>query len=163
MIHTDCNRKIYGLGLPGLVVNIAVLLVIGYLHQGCTSTGNAKNGDSATTSQYRPEFHFTPDSMWMNDPNGMVYLDGEYHLFYQHYPDSNVWGPMHWGHAVSKDLVHWEHLPIALYPDSLGYIFSGSAVFDVNNTSGIGSKNQPALVAIFTYHDIINYRKVCIF
>ncbi len=154
MNHTDCNRKIYGSGLPGLVLNIAVLLVIGYLYQGCTSTGNAKNGDTVTTSQYRPEFHFTPDSMWMNDPNGMVYYEGEYHLFYQYYPDSTVWGPMHWGHAVSKDLVHWEHLPIALYPDSLGYIFSGSAVADINNTSGFGSKNQPALVAIFTYHDI---------
>lgn len=89
----------------------------------------------------------------MNDPNGMFYFDGEYHLFYQHYPDSNVWGPMHWGHAVSTDLVHWQHLPIALYPDSLGYIFSGSAVVDWNNTSGLGRNNQPPLVAIFTYHN----------
>ncbi|GAB3657770.1 glycoside hydrolase family 32 protein [Echinicola sediminis] len=88
----------------------------------------------------------------MNDPNGMVYLDGEYHLFYQHYPDSNVWGPMHWGHAVSKDMLHWEHLPIALYPDSLGYIFSGSAVIDHDNTSGLGENGQPPMIAIFTYH-----------
>jgi fructan beta-fructosidase len=83
----------------------------------------------------------------------MVYSEGEYHLFYQYYPDSTVWGPMHWGHAVSTDLVHWEHMPIALYPDSLGYIFSGSAVVDVNNTSGLGKDGKAPLVAIFTYHD----------
>jgi fructan beta-fructosidase len=102
--------------------------------------------------QHRPWFHFTPDSMWMNDPNGMVYFDGEYHLFYQHYPDSTVWGPMHWGHAISKDLVHWEHMPIALYPDEHGWIFSGSAVVDHNNTSGLGNDNNPPLIAIFSYH-----------
>ncbi|MEL7425662.1 MAG: glycoside hydrolase family 32 protein [Bacteroidota bacterium] len=103
--------------------------------------------------QHRPQLHFSPDSMWMNDPNGMVFFDGEYHLFYQYYPDSTVWGPMHWGHAVSTDLMHWEHLPIALYPDSLGYIFSGSAVVDWNNTSGLGKGNSPPLIAIFTHHD----------
>lgn len=104
--------------------------------------------------QHRPQFHFSPPQQWMNDPNGMVYYDGEYHFFYQHYPDSNVWGPMHWAHAVSKDLVHWENLPIALYPDSLGYIFSGSAVVDRNNTSGFGKDGKPPLVAMFTYHDM---------
>ncbi|MCB0662253.1 MAG: glycoside hydrolase family 32 protein [Saprospiraceae bacterium] len=102
---------------------------------------------------HRPQIHFTPQANWMNDPNGMVYYDGEYHLFYQYYPDSTVWGPMHWGHAVSTDLVHWEHLPIALYPDSLGYIFSGSAVVDHNNSSGLGKDGKPALIAIFTHHD----------
>lgn len=105
------------------------------------------------TEPYRPQYHFSPDSAWMNDPNGMVYYAGEYHLFYQYYPDSTVWGPMHWGHAVSTDLVHWKHLPIALYPDSLGYIFSGSAVVDWNNTSGLGTVENPPLVAIFTYHN----------
>jgi fructan beta-fructosidase len=101
---------------------------------------------------HRPQFHFTPPKMWMNDPNGMVYYEGEYHLFYQHYPDANVWGPMHWGHAVSKDMVQWEHLPIALYPDSLGLIFSGSTVVDWKNTSGFGKNGNPPLVAIFTHH-----------
>ena len=103
--------------------------------------------------QYRPQFHFTPEAHWMNDPNGMVYFEGEYHLFYQYYPESSVWGPMHWGHAVSTDLIHWKHLPIALYPDSSGYIFSGSAVIDKANTSGLGQKGVPPMVAIFTYHD----------
>lgn len=103
--------------------------------------------------RHRPQIHFSPKEKWMNDPNGMVFFEGEYHLFYQYYPDSTVWGPMHWGHAVSKDLMHWEHLPIALYPDSLGYIFSGSAVVDWNNTSGLGSSEAPPLIAIFTYHD----------
>lgn len=123
-------------------------------------TGNpttARSGAADSTApfreKYRPQIHFSPAAHWMNDPNGMVYYKGEYHLFYQHYPEASVWGPMHWGHAVSRDLVHWEHLPIALYPDSLGYIFSGSAVVDWNNTSGFGTPDNPPLVAFFTYHD----------
>lgn len=103
---------------------------------------------------HRPQFHFSPPANWMNDPNGMVYYEGEYHLFYQYYPDSTVWGPMHWGHAVSPDLVHWENLPVALYPDSLGLIFSGSAVIDWNNTSGFGTDDNPPMIAIFTHHDL---------
>lgn len=72
----------------------------------------------------------------MNDPNGMVYVNGRYHLFYQYYRPAPNWGPMHWGHAVSEDLLHWEHLPVALYPDELGCIFSGSCVLDRANVSG---------------------------
>lgn len=103
----------------------------------------------SVSEPHRPLFHFSPPSHWMNDPNGLVYHEGEYHLFYQHYPEAIVWGPMHWGHAVSTDLVHWKHLPIALYPDSLGLIFSGSAVIDKHNSAGFG-KN--AMIAIFTHH-----------
>ncbi|MEC1522146.1 glycoside hydrolase family 32 protein [Neobacillus niacini] len=100
--------------------------------------------------QYRPQFHFSPEEKWMNDPNGMVFFNDEYHLFYQYHPFGTTWGPMHWGHAVSKDMIHWEHLPIALYPDSLGAIFSGSAVVDWNNTTGFFEKDNPGLVAIYT-------------
>ena len=101
---------------------------------------------TAYREPHRPQFHFTPPAKWMNDPNGMVFYEGEYHLFYQHFPDSTVWGPMHWGHAVSTDLVRWEQLPIALYPDSLGLIFSGSAVIDWKNTSGFGVDGTPPMV-----------------
>ena len=102
--------------------------------------------------QFRPQFHFSPQEKWMNDPNGLVYHKGVYHLFYQYYPEDIVWGPMHWGHAVSKDLISWEHKPIALFPDEHGDIFSGSAVVDIHNTSGFGTKENPPLVAIYTYH-----------
>ncbi len=106
------------------------------------------------TEPHRPQYHFSPKEKWMNDPNGMVYYKGEYHLFYQYYPDSTVWGPMHWGHAVSKDKLHWQHLPIALYPDSMGYIFSGSVVVDIKNTSGFKKGIEAPLIAIFTYHNM---------
>ncbi|HTB24664.1 MAG TPA: glycoside hydrolase family 32 protein [Puia sp.] len=102
---------------------------------------------------YRPQIHFSPQANWMNDPNGLIYFEGTYHLFFQYYPDSTVWGPMHWGHAVSRDLVYWKQMPIALYPDSLGYIFSGSAVVDNSNTSGFGSNGKIPLIAIYTQHD----------
>ncbi|NOU87253.1 glycoside hydrolase family 32 protein [Paenibacillus sp. LMG 31460] len=103
-------------------------------------------------TNFRPQLHFTPRDQWMNDPNGMVFYEGEYHLFYQYHPESTVWGPMHWGHAVSQDLVHWEHLPIALAPDEHGAIFSGSVVVDKHDTSGFFA-GKSGLVAIFTHHD----------
>jgi fructan beta-fructosidase len=102
---------------------------------------------------YRPQIHFSPKEHWVNDPNGMVYYKGVYHLFFQYHPYSSVWGPMHWGHATSPDMIHWKREPIAIYPDSLGTIFSGSAVVDINNTSGFGKKGQVPLVAIYTSHD----------
>lgn len=104
-------------------------------------------------SHLRPEFHFTPQKGWMNDPNGLILLNGTYHLFYQHNPFASVWGPMHWGHATSKDLLSWEHHPIALFPDSMGTIFSGSIVVDHENTSGFGKNGQIPLIAIYTYHN----------
>ncbi|GAO41593.1 glycoside hydrolase family 32 protein [Flavihumibacter petaseus] len=102
---------------------------------------------------HRPMIHFSPERHWMNDPNGMFEYKGVYHLFFQYYPGGNKWGPMHWGHATSKDLFRWKEQPIALYPDSLGYIFSGSAVVDKNNTSGFGKDGKVPIVAIFTHHD----------
>lgn len=104
-----------------------------------------------TKNRYRPQLHFAPKENWMNDPNGMVYYQGKYHLFFQHNPNNDVWGPMHWGHAVSKDMIHWEERAIALFPDELGMIFSGSIVVDWNDTTGFFNGGH-GLVAIFTHH-----------
>lgn len=101
---------------------------------------------------WRPQFHFTPAMNWMNDPNGLVFYDGEYHLFYQFNPFGDKWGHMSWGHAVSRDLTHWKHLPVALHEENDIMIFSGSAVVDWKNTSGFGIKGKPPLVAIYTGH-----------
>lgn len=117
-----------------------------------SACGTPRQPQPSAGEPHRPLMHFTPDSAWMNDPNGLVYANGVYHLFYQHYPDSTVWGPMHWGHATSRDLITWQHQPIALFPDSLGYIFSGSVVADSANTSGFGSGGKVPLVAVFTHH-----------
>jgi fructan beta-fructosidase len=148
------------------IKNILFLFVISICSFTCSDTADtqAVSEEMSNLSPdyyqelHRPQFHFSPEANWMNDPNGMVYYEGEYHLFYQYYPDSTVWGPMHWGHVITTDLVHWEHLPIALYPDSLGYIFSGSAVMDWENTSGLGENGQPPMIAIFTHHDIVGER-----
>lgn len=138
-------KKNWGEQVMKMIVQI---FLMGYLVFNACSCAQDK------LPQYRPHFHFFPENGWMNDPNGLIYYEGEYHMFYQYYPDSTVWGPMHWGHAISKDLIHWLHMPVALYPDSLGYIFSGSAVADADNTSGLGTKNNPPMVAVFTYHDV---------
>jgi len=105
--------------------------------------------NEAGRAPLRPVYHFTPTANWINDPNGLVYYAGEYHLFFQYHPETMDWGPMHWGHAVSTDLFQWEELPIALSPDELGTIFSGSAVIDWQNTAGFGKE---AMVAIYTYN-----------
>ena len=106
--------------------------------------------DSLYKETNRPQIHYTQRRGWNNDPNGLLYYEGEYHLFYQHNPYEREWGNMHWGHAVSKDLIHWEELPVALYPDEHGTMFSGSAVIDYNNSSGFGKGNIPPMVAIYT-------------
>lgn len=111
-----------------------------------------KNKLQKLYDEHRPVFHFTSQKGWLNDPNGLIFFGGYYHLFYQHYPHGVNHGPMHWGHARTRDLIEWEELPLALYPDELGVIFSGCMVYDENNTSGFGTVEKPPLVAVFTHH-----------
>lgn len=118
----------------------AILLTILLLSISCTQK-------KETLDKYRSIYHFTPASCWMNDPNGLIYKDGEYHLYFQANPQGDQWGNMTWGHAVSSDLVHWEQKDFVIYPDSLGAIFSGSCVLDQHNTAGFG---EDAIVAIYT-------------
>ncbi|GJG87520.1 hypothetical protein tb265_27010 [Gemmatimonadetes bacterium T265] len=105
------------------------------------------------TERYRPQYHFTPAANWMNDPNGLVYYDGEWHLFYQHNPFGNRHGHISWGHAVSTDLVHWQNLPVAIPHTGAEGVWSGSAVVDWQNTSGFGQGGKPPMVAIYTGFD----------
>ncbi|RAG84030.1 glycoside hydrolase family 32 protein [Streptacidiphilus pinicola] len=100
--------------------------------------------------QYRPQFHFSPTQNWMNDPNGLIWYRGQYHLFFQYNPSGNTWGNMSWGHAVSTDLVHWKQLPVAIPQDSDEMVFSGSVVLDKDNSSGLGTTANPPLVAVYT-------------
>ncbi|MBW8897878.1 MAG: glycoside hydrolase family 32 protein [Massilia sp.] len=136
------------LRLPLMTIGAALLSA------GCAS----RSPDPAATHDepFRPQLSFSPQRNWMNDPNGLVYHDGEYHMFYQYNPNRDVWGDMSWGHAVSTDLLHWTELPLALpvEKDAGGGItqmfFSGSAVVDHANTSGLGQPGKPAMVAIYT-------------
>lgn len=112
----------------------------------------SQESKSIFTEDFRPELHFTPAANWINDPNGLLYYKGKYHLFYQHNPSGILWGNMSWGHSVSSDLQRWEHLPVAIDCTETTGIFSGSAVVDFNNTSGFGSIENPPLVAIYTVH-----------
>lgn len=111
---------------------------------------NMAGQDSLYREKNRPQYHFSTRRGWINDPNGMIYYAGEYHLFYQHNPYEREWENMSWGHAVSRDMIHWEELPTALSPDSLGTMFSGSTVIDYANTAGFNQGNVPAMVAFYT-------------
>lgn len=128
-----------------------VLLVL-FLGVGATLNCAAENPPGYYSESFRPQFHFTPEKNWMNDPNGMVYYEGEYHLFYQYNPFGDKWGHMSWGHAVSPDMLHWKHLPLALPEENNVMVFSGSAVVDWKNTSGFGKDGKPPMIAIYTGH-----------
>ncbi|MFF5184984.1 GH32 C-terminal domain-containing protein [Streptomyces sp. NPDC000345] len=126
---------------------LAALAVLSGLGLVAASPATA---DTLYHERYRPQFHFTPDRNWMNDPNGLIYYKGRYHLFFQYNPSGNSWGNMSWGHAVSTDLVHWKQLPVAIPQDDQEMIFSGSVVLDRNNSTGFGTRKNPPLVAVYT-------------
>jgi fructan beta-fructosidase len=137
-------------------IRVFSLAVLGWLLHGTGLLAQGTNSDALYDETYRPQYHFTPAKNWMNDPNGPVYYKGEYHLFYQYNPFGNVWGHMSWGHAVSRDLVHWEHLAVAIPEENGIMIFSGSTVVDWHNSSGLCKEANTAepscLVAIYTGH-----------
>jgi len=132
------------------IVTVALLICI----SACQSSRKENKGviQPEIVEQYRPVFHFTPGKNWINDPNGLVYYQGEYHLFYQYNPFGDTWGHMSWGHAVSENLIDWTHLPVALYEEDSIMIFSGSALVDQGNTSGLCG-GEDCLMAIYTSHD----------
>ncbi len=114
------------------------------------STADEIDKKSAYGQKYRPQIHFTTKNGWINDPNGLIYLDGVYHMFYQYNPCAIDWGNMHWGHATSRDLIHWQEEPIALYPDKSGHMFSGSAILDKGNKTCLGTQDKPAALLYYT-------------
>ena len=126
----------------------------------CVSVAMAQKGPGrvgAFTERYRPQFHYTTAKGWINDPNGLIYYDGEYHLFNDHnvkstrFPGGKFDGEQsHWSHAISKDLIHWRHMPVAVYPDKLGACWSGSGVIDWHNTTGFKAGSHPPLVLAYT-------------
>ncbi|WP_176582799.1 glycoside hydrolase family 32 protein [Actinomyces qiguomingii] len=144
--------------LQRLLRPVAVAAALGLAAVGSAASlpaasAAAEPAQAPAADPWRPLAHYTPQTNWMNDPNGLVYVDGEYHMFYQYNPEGTQWGNMSWGHAVSTDLVHWEELDVAIpYTDDYG-VFSGSAVYDEHNTSGLGTADNPPLVAVWTRAD----------
>ena len=131
---------------------LLILIALTYSFMSIPKKSDMKYYDE----KYRPQYHFTPEKNWMNDPNGLVFYSGEYHLFYQYNPNGMEWGFMHWGHAVSKDLIHWEHLPVAIMPDedskdkSHATAYSGCAIVDENNTAGLQQGAEKTLLIFYT-------------
>jgi fructan beta-fructosidase len=126
--------------------HFAASFILLLILNNCFSQNNLYN------EKFRPQFHFTSPLHWINDPNGLVYHNGKYHLFYQHNPMGIRWGHMSWGHAISKDLIYWENLPIAIAEEKDTMIFSGTCVADINNSSGFGKNGKVPLVAVYTAH-----------
>ena len=139
-----------------LIVVLALALAVLIAPPGRSMAAPGDAVPVAYDQEFRPQVHYTAEKNWLNDPNGLVYYRGEYHLFYQYNPGGTQWGNMSWGHAVSRDLVQWRELPVAIPQTfdaagkSIEDIFSGSAVVDTNNTSGFGTRKNPPLVAIYT-------------
>lgn len=127
-----------------LSISVAPEIEISY------SQSDKMNIDNLYSENMRPQIHFTTKNGWINDPNGLIYIDGTYHMFYQHNPGGPVWDNMHWGHAESRDLIHWEEKDIALFPDETGMMFSGSAVIDKNNVLGLQNGNTPTSLLFYT-------------
>lgn len=146
------RRSTISAGLAVLAVWASVIIAPG------TAASSVQAPPTPTYQEpYRPQFHYTPGQNWMNDPNGLVYYQGEYHMFYQYNPLGNVWGNMSWGHAISRDLVHWTELPVAIPFDDQATIFSGSVVIDEQNTSGFGTTDNPPMVAIYSSAALPNF------
>ena len=136
------------------LLSAIIVVILGvFCWQYVASANDDKNvPPNYYTERYRNQYHFSPATNWSSEPNGLVYYKGVYHMFYQHNPASTQWGTMSWGHATSTDLVHWDHQPIAIASDDYGPIFSGSAVWDKNNTSGLfDGVEGGGLVAIYTH------------
>ena len=141
---------------PRAIKALLATVVAAALTIGGTSAAAGADESEPGDQQYRPLAHFSPEQNWMNDPNGMVYVDGTYHLYFQYNPNGTRWGNMSWGHATSDDLLHWEEQPLAIPQTfdqegrAIESIFSGSVVIDENNTSGFGAAGESPLVAIYT-------------
>jgi sucrose-6-phosphate hydrolase SacC (GH32 family) len=150
-------------GLRREIFGRAAAIILASAFFGATFVCAAADSSGPYSEPFRPQYHFTPEKNWMNDPNGLVFYEDEYHLFYQYNPYGDKWGHMSWGHAVSPDMVHWKHLPLALPEEDGVMIFSGSAVIDWNNSSGFGKDGQPPMVAIYTgYRTNDNLQFECI-
>src|ERR1700687_2201370 len=135
--------------MPTFNPAIAHLIFLVLVFAGfCDAQSTASPSTANYEQRFRPQVHFSPQRHWTNDPNGLVYFEGEYHLFYQYNPFGDTWGHMSWGHAVSRDLVHWQELPVAIPETDGEMVFTGSVVVDEKNTSGLCNSTKPCLVAI---------------
>lgn len=146
---------------PSSAHTMRLVLGVLFVAIGCVQMGRCQD----YSERYRLQVHFSVPFGWLNDPNGVVYHDGQYHLFYQHHPHSTKWGPMHWGHAQSTDLIHWQNMPIALRPYGNGTIFSGCCVVDAHNHTGLAAPNAAAdtLVALYTFDESGNQSQAMAF